>query len=362
MTAQVDIVNRALQAVGTRTSVSATELLNSTSNEAIQANLSLLPARDELIRMAPWNFATNWVVATLITAVPGTPENSSPALSTWSKGIPPPPWAYEYQYPVDCLRPLYIVPQYATGFASGVPITTAVTGGAPSFWNGPPVRFKVGIDQFIPVTAAAIAGGGTGHAVGDIITLASGPTSSPPIGAPVRLLVTTVGGGGVITGVSVVNQVQGESSPLGGSYFAAQTNPVAQGSTTGSGVGAAFNLTFGASVDQRVILTNQENAILCYLRQVQDPNTMDPEFINAWISYLGAKLAMALTGDKALANLKITEANSIIVEARKNDANEGLTINNVTPDFIRIRGIYYDGTELSPSNLSYEWGPLLSTY
>ena len=41
MTDNVDIVNRALQVIGTRTTVTAAELANQTSNEAIQANLIL---------------------------------------------------------------------------------------------------------------------------------------------------------------------------------------------------------------------------------------------------------------------------------------------------------------------------------
>src|SRR5215469_12441473 len=135
MTTQVDIVNRALQTIGSRTTVTS---LSEVSNEALQANLSLIPTRDELLRMAPWNCATNYAQLTYITSVPGTPENSSgTGLFQWQKGVPAPPWAYEYQYPVDCLRPLWIIPQFATGFSGGIPITTAVTGGAAAFWGGP---------------------------------------------------------------------------------------------------------------------------------------------------------------------------------------------------------------------------------
>ncbi len=361
MTTTTDIVNRALQAIGTRTTVTASELANSSSNEAIQANLLLNADRDVLLRMAPWDCAGNFTNLTYISSVPGTPENQGPQSALWAKGQPAPPWAYEYQYPIDCLRAIYIIPTFQTGFASGVPITTAVTGGAPAFWMGPPVKFKVGIDQFYPVTAATVSAGGSGYAIGDVITLASGLVTAAPIGAPVQLVVATLSGSAVAT-VTVVNQIQGEATPLGGSYFLPQTNPVAQGSTTGSGVGATFNLTFGPQGDQRVLLTNQEFATLYYIRQVTDPNVMDPMFLEAWWSVLGARLAIALSGDKALANLKIAEANAIIAEARKADANEGLTINNVTPDWIRTRGIFYNNWEYSPSSMTFEWGPLLGAY
>lgn len=355
MTDDVSIVNRALQAFGSRTTVTAAELANETSNEAIQANLIRTQYRDKLLRMAPWDCATNFANLTWITSAPGTPENQSPGTTQWAKGQPPPPWAYEYQYPVDCLRALWIVPQFETGFAGGVPITTAVTGGAASFWQGPPVKFKVAIDQFYPVTAAAVAVGGAGYAVGDLIVLAAGPNTSPPIGAPVVLQVATVSAGVILT-VTVVNQILGEATPLGGSYFAAQTNPVAQGSTTGAGTGATFNLTFGPQGSQRIILTDQELALLSYIKQITDPNVMDPLFIEAWVKVLGAGLVMALSGDKSLANGLVSLANNDIMEARKVDGNEGLTINDVTPDWIRTRGIVWPGWQQGP-NQNFDWGP-----
>jgi hypothetical protein len=361
VTTEVDIVNRALQCLGSRTTVTATELANETSNEAIQANLIRNQLRDETLRMAPWNCAQAFSSLAYISSTPGTPENQSQTSILWQPGQPPPPWAYEYQYPVDCLRPLYIIPQFQAGFAGSIPITTAVTGGASAFWSGPPVKFKVATDRFVPVTAAAVAAGGSGYAVGDIITLAVGPITSPPIGAPVQLNVTGVGGGGAISSVSVVNQILGSATPLGGSYFAQQTNPVAQGTTTGVGTGATFNLTYGAKGSQRVILTNQEFALLTYIKQITDPNVMDPLFQDAWTCILGARLVMALVGDKALANIKVQEANTYITEARKADGNEGLTMNDVTPDFIRIRGIGYSDYSFSP-NIDFNWGNLWTPF
>jgi hypothetical protein len=230
-----------------------------------------------------------------------------------------------------------------------------------AFWNGPPVRFKVGIDQFFPVTAAAVAGGGSGYHVGDQITLAIGPVTSPPIGAPAVLQVATVSGTAVAT-VTVVNQIQGEATPLGGSYFAVQSNPVAQGSTTGAGSGATFNLTFGSQGDQRVIMANQESAIMTYLRQVLDWNVMDPMFLDAYMLLLSSRMVMALRGDINLANNQLQKANQLVIEARKADGNEGLTINNVTPDWIRIRGIDYP-TDLGwTPNIQFDWGDTLTLY
>jgi len=236
-----------------------------------------------------------------------------------------------------------------------------MSGGAAAFWQGPPVKFEVTIDQFFPVISAAVAVGGTGYVVGDVITLASGPVTSAPIGAPAQLIVATLAGSAVAT-VSVVNQIQGSATPQGGSYFDRQTNPVAQGSTTGVGTGATFNLTYTANRGaQRVILTNQEFGLLCYVKQITDPNVMDPLFQEAWINILGARLVMALVGDKQLANLQVQQANMAITEARKADGNEALTINDITPDFIRSRGIGYSDYSFTP-NIDFNWGNLWTPF
>ena len=359
MTTNTDIVNRALQNIGTRTTVSDAELIAGSSNEAIQANIILPQLRDDLLRMAPWNCAKQTANLTYITSSPGTPENTSGQTNLWQPGQPPPPWGYEYQYPVNCLLPCFVIPSSQTGF-TGIPITTAVTGGISASWWGTPAKFVVQIDQFMPVTGATVNSGGGGYVVGDLITLPIGPTTSPPIGAPAQLRVTAAPGG-VISTVSIVNVISGASAPLGGSYFTVQPNPVAQGTTTGVGVGATFNLTFGPQVSQRVILTNQEFAILSYVKQITDPNIMDPLFQDAWAALLGARLGLVLTGDKTLANMLVQRANEWIIQARKMDGNEGLTINDVTPDFIRVRGVAYTEWYAGPYS-QFDWGPLWSSF
>lgn len=353
MTTNTDIVNRALQTLGTRTTVTDAQLAGNLTNEAIQANIIINQLRDDLLRMAPWDCGLKTTNLTYISSVPGTPENTSPATPLWTPGQPPPPFAYEYQYPVDCLRACWIIPANQTGFASGVPITTAVTGGAAAFWRGQPVVYKVQNDTFIPVTGAAVVNGGTGHNVGDILTLAAGLNTNPPIGAPVQLVVLTAPGG-VIGTVGVVSSINGGLG--GGSYFTKQTNPVAQGTTTGAGINATFNLTYGPASDQRVILTNQEFATLAYVKQVTDPNVMDPLFQRAWANILGAYLSVALTGDKKRANDLVGLANHSIEEARAVDGNEGLTINDVTPDWIRVRGVAYTEGFMSGPYSGFDWG------
>lgn len=362
MTTVTDICNRALQVIGTRTTVTAAELVNETSNEAIQFNLIYENYRDDLLRMAPWNCARKTANLTYITSVPGTPENSSPATNLWQPGQPAPPWAYEYQYPVDCLRPVYIIPSSQTGFSSGIPITTAVTGGAAAFWIGGPIKYSVEIDRFVPVTAATVVAGGTGYAVGDIITLPGTPQGDPPIGAPVQLRVATLAGSAVAT-VSVVNQVAGEATPLGGSYFERQLGTIAQDTTTGSGTGATFTLTFGDADDQRVILCNQELATLSYIRQVTNPNVWDTLFQSALINLLASGLGAPLRGwDVEKQNGFIKQVNEAIELARTADGNEGLPINDVTPDWIRIRGVAYTEGYMAGPFSGYDWGGLWPSF
>lgn len=270
MVAEVDIANRALGDIGTRSEIAS---LSEDSNEARAVSLYFASTRDALLRMAPWNCATNTNLLALICAAPGTPENPTQTTSVWSKGTPPPPWIYEYAYPSDCLRPLWIIPQQTTSFAGGIPITTAITGGAPQCWVGAPVKFKVAIDQ--------------------------------------------IGSAGV---------------------------PVATGGS-----------------DTRVILTNQQQAIITYIKQVTDPNVWDSQFQEAMVATLAMRLAIQLTGKKDLAKFKQDIANGMIQIARAGDGNEGLTINDVTPDWIRIRGTTYAADSLSPQS-QFDWGPLWSIF
>ena len=353
----VDVVNRALQTFGKRTTITSAQLTGNLNNEAKQANLILEPTRRQLLRMAPWNCGMKFANLVYITSAPGTPENSS-SVSAWAPGIPAPPWVYEYQYPVDCLKPTWIVPMTATGATiDGVPIypVGVTTGLMAMTLQGPMIRFKVATDEFVPVTSAVVAAGGTGYVVGDRITLAETPSGSAPIGAPAVLQVATLAGSAVAT-VSVVSQVLGASPAQGGSYFAQQTNPVAQSSTTGSGTGATFTLTYGTKATQRVILTNQQDPILAYIKDQTDLNVMDDLFVEAWTNILGAKLSFALTGDKALANQKIALANQAIDQARAADGNEGPVVDDRTPDWIRVRG--YSGDQLYNTGMGYDWGPL----
>ena len=371
MTANLDIANRALQFFGSRTNMNASEFAGMTSNEAIQASLIMFQLRDELNRMAPWNCTRKYAPLVYITSQPGTPENSAAGAPLWAPGMPAPQWAYEYQYPSDCVRPRFITPQY-TSLAGGTPIYPlgTVSGFSPIGWSGPALKYEVSTDAFFSITSVGILVPGTGYAVGDLITLGtpsftlvqSGVSYIMPVGAPAVLQVTSIGGGGAITGVAVVSQIYGEAAPVGGSYFSATSVNGVQGSTTGSGTGGSFSVTGGVTGQQRILLCNQESAILCYNGRVTDPNVMDEFFQDAWVAVLAARLVFQLSGDKALANQAISETNRLIAEARIADGNENLTVNDITPDWLRTRGNYGGPNwEYSP-NLSFDWGSFYAPY
>lgn len=90
-----------------------------------------------------------------------------------------------------------------------------------------PVMTGIAPQNFI-ATAVAISAAGTGYTAGDTLTVAGGTST-----IAVELTVTTVGGSGEITGVSISNA---------GLYTATPSNPVSV--TGGTGTGAEFNVAF----------------------------------------------------------------------------------------------------------------------
>ena len=360
--ADVAIINRALQVLGTRTTVTTAEMAALSTNEAIQANLIFAPYRDQLLRMAPWNCALVYQNLAYLTSVPGTPENTSAATTLWTPGQPAPPWGYEYFYPDDCLRACFIIPANQTGTSGNIPITTAVTGGAPAFWAGQPVKFKEALDKYFRQASGSITivTPGSGYAVGDTIIFGGAPSVSGDVPAGlIYATVATLSGSGIATATLTAFTNLGKTSLL----YSVPTYNLAQVSTSGLGTGAMVSIAAveATTFSARTILTNQEYATLAYCQQVTDSNIMDSMFLEAWVDVLGAGMVNALTGDKGLANMCIGRANKQIEEARKVDGNEGLTINDVTPDFIRIRGIAWTEAYTGPWS-GFDWGGLWATF
>ena len=120
-------------------------------------------------------------------------------------------------------------------------------------------------------------------------------------------------------------------------------------------------LVEGHDPDQtRVILSNQLGASLVDTGLLQYPDAWDPLFEQAFVATLAARLAMPCNPDKAFArqvradNIQI--ARGALDAARVRDGDEGWTVQNHTPDWIRARisGPAWDG----PGVLYYPWSPM----
>lgn len=235
----VDTCNRALSAVGARSSIDS---LTENSAEARACNLHFASVRDGLLRMANWDFATRTTLAALMKSAPGTPENQTPT-SGWTSALPPPPWLYQYQYPSDCLRVQSVLPQAASDGATGMSVPIFSTGN-------------------------------------------------------------------------------------GSSYF-------------GRNIGAQrFSVTMDVDDKQNgvtVLLTNQRQAIIEYTAQVTNAEMFDSLFENAMSAALAAAIGFSLTGDKGLQDRLNKQVTQIVMQARISDGDEGLTVVDYMPDFMRAR-------------------------
>lgn len=126
--------------------------------------------------------------------------------------------------------------------------------------------------------------------------------------------------------------------------------PLINGTTqTGTGVtqpvsvGSAVRFLVGVDNDQsglkrKVILTNQPNAILVYTVLITDTSIFDDQFVTAFANYLAHRISLPLSGDKATAKMCYELATRTCMEAEASNGNEGLTVIDSTPDWIRTRG------------------------
>lgn len=131
-----DIVNRALQLIGTRTNITVGELAANSTNEAIQANLAFTAIRDWCLGAANWNFARRTAKINILKQI------APPPTVPWSSTSVSPPWLYEYALPADTLKV-----QYLTNSAVNTGLTSFV---------GEPKRFVVAVDVVAAVEQRVI--------------------------------------------------------------------------------------------------------------------------------------------------------------------------------------------------------------
>lgn len=104
MPSNVDICNRALSVIGTRSTIAS---MSEATPEARACSIHFEAACRAMLRLAPWSFARTQVNGALLAAASGTPENpdgTGPA--------PPLPYNYEYAWPQDCVRLRRVLPPY----------------------------------------------------------------------------------------------------------------------------------------------------------------------------------------------------------------------------------------------------------
>jgi len=108
-----------------------------------------------------------------------------------------------------------------------------------------------------------------------------------------------------------------------------------------------YSDTSDAGNKMTAIATNQSQAIGVWIERIENVALWDPSFKQAFIDALAARVAIPITGDRALAQMVkgwAQGAMGTINVARANDGNEGLTIDNHVPDWIRVRGYAGDWT------------------
>ncbi|AIY40188.1 Phage protein [Collimonas arenae] len=104
-----------------------------------------------------------------------------------------------------------------------------------------------------------------------------------------------------------------------------------------------------------VILTNQPQATLVYTFRNLNPAMYDARFVEALAAFLGAKICIPLTGDKAMMKMALAMAQQYTMDAQASNGNEGLTVIDHAPDWIRVRG--YASDYAYPDGGLFIYGP-----
>jgi hypothetical protein len=104
-----------------------------------------------------------------------------------------------------------------------------------------------------------------------------------------------------------------------------------------------------------VFLTNQPQAIGVYTFRNTNTQMWDALFVQELAAYLGARVCMSLTGDKAMMKMAFEMAQGFEAKAQSRNGNEGLTVIDSTPDWMRVRGYASDWSW--PDGGMYTYGP-----
>lgn len=109
-----DVCNIALAEIGQRVQIAS---FNDGTPAANVARLFYTPKLQMLARSAPWDSFRGQIALTLIKA--------AVINGTLSADPPPSPFAFQYQYPDDCLKARFLIPTLTSQPGTAVPLTTA---------------------------------------------------------------------------------------------------------------------------------------------------------------------------------------------------------------------------------------------
>lgn len=112
-------------------------------------------------------------------------------------------------------------------------------------------------------------------------------------------------------------------------------------------------------VNQKVILTDVEEAGLVYTFRNTDLTMWEPDLYLAVAMGLASAIAMPLHGKPRNAQFAMEQANKAIIDARVNAANEAMVRQDHIPDWLAARGVV---SIANPSGFIFPSGPLLSPY
>ena len=104
-----------------------------------------------------------------------------------------------------------------------------------------------------------------------------------------------------------------------------------------------------------VVCTDQPQATAIYTFRNTNTAMWDPLFVQAFAAYLGARVCLALTGDKNTARMALQEAQAYAVDAQRQNGNEGITVIDTVPDWMRVRGYLSDYAY--PFGSGFYYGP-----
>ena len=93
--------------------------------------------------------------------------------------------------------------------------------------------------------------------------------------------------------------------------------------------------------DITTILTNQSQALICYTKDIINTQLWDDLFIELVAAILAKKCCIQLTGNENRFKSLDGLVNELTMQARMKDANEGLTVHEIMPDWLRVRGAIF---------------------